>query len=1385
MHTNLFYQTFKACSIHREGIDTRISLARKCASRELIRKVVLVLVLMLAEASSCFADSITRSGNDEFSYTVISEKEKTCMLVTKKDQDGNKIPNAYSGTVIIPEYYAGYKVTVIGDDCFSECYKLESVVIPNSVIRIGSHAFYDCTSLRHVEIGNSVKTIDSGAFAYCKLESLVIPDSVTEIGVQAFMKGVSGKVVLGESVVRIGASAFEWTVVTEINMPKSVRYIGEKAFYECINISAVHISSLEAWCEVTIEDYYANPLHPNGTVYMPNSKLYLNNEKVDDLVIPEGITRIKENVFCCDLASVAIPSSVKEIGKDAFLSSKGAYQTVYISSLEAWCDIDFKNRWANPLNNHGDLYLNGERIYAMNLPEGITEIKQYAFAGVIHMSSLTIPASVTSIGDEAFYLCDGLTSLAIPASVTSIGKEAFYECRSLKELRISNSVTSIGESAFSRCFKLTDVTLSNSLKSIENGLFNECSALTAITIPNSVTAIGEKAFYQCEALTTITIPNSVTAIGKKAFYQCEALTAITIPNSVTSIGNDAFCLCEALTEISIPDSVTSIGDGAFCWCTGLTELTLPGSLTTIGNNVFNGCTGLKKLTISETLTTIAAAMFSNCTGLTSLTIPKSIVSIGAGAFDGCNILSIISDAVEAPTIEYNSFSDFTYDYCGVSFPQGSEDSYFTKWSKFKNLYNGSLNDVTVSLPEAGSMEYQIAPEEIIKIGGIKIIGEINSSDIGFLNKLINLTKIDLSEATIVAGGVSNMSIPDPDSYYTFRTKDNTMSQYWACNLYKLTSVILPENLEVVGEGAFYGFSNLTKMIIPDSVIRIEESAFAGCSGLTELTIGKSVETIDRHAFYGCGGIKELTIPESVAEIEYNAFSGCTSLSTLYFNAVDCEAHTRLDLCSGFPKALQKLVIGDKVTKIPDSAFEDCVGLTELILPPTVTTIGSFAFDGCYGLTELTIPPAVTTIGSAAFSGCYGLTELTIPSTVTTIGSYAFYGCSGLTELTIPESVAYIGSSAFKDCVGIKTLYFNAVDCNSEYYSGYFDPDALPKQLQKLVIGNTVIKIPESAFTECSDLNELTIPESVAFIGRSAFEGCVGIKTLYFNAVDCNLEYEALPKQLQKLVIGDKVTKIPDSAFGGCYGLTELTIPTTVTAIGPYAFYGCSGLTELTIPPAITTIGLNTFAQCSGLTKVTLPENLSYIDKNAFSYCSSLTEITIPESVTTIEYEAFYKCKSLKTIYFNAVNCEKCYGFTDVYNIIIGNKVMSIPEHAFEDCRDSHQIWIKTQIPPKAYNNSIFISPITRILVPEEAMEAYLTTEPWSSWKYWIEPYGDSGIGQLEADGNDDVKVEGRCIIAPEGSTIFNLNGRVLNSEALPSGLYIVALPNGKSVKVMI
>ena len=312
---------------------------------------------------------------------------------------------SYSGSVVIPESVTSGEKTY-------------------SVTGIAYQAFYKCTSLTSVSIPESVKSIAEWAFYECSgLTSVVIPNGVTTIGDRVF---------------------YACTALTSVTVGNSVTSIGEYAFRDCSNIQKVIIPDIAAWCGITFANDRANPVYYSHRIFSDEET------EITDLVIPNGVEIIKSNTFegcgnltsitigesvkiigssafsgCSGLVSVSIPKSVTSIGSDAFRSCTGL-RAVNITDLATWYEITF---FSNPLQYAHHLYLNGEEITTLIVPENVTNIGNYTFSGCYGLTSVTIPEGVKSIGNYAFSDCSGLTTVTIPSSMTNIGSSAFNGCK--------------------------------------------------------------------------------------------------------------------------------------------------------------------------------------------------------------------------------------------------------------------------------------------------------------------------------------------------------------------------------------------------------------------------------------------------------------------------------------------------------------------------------------------------------------------------------------------------------------------------------------------------------------------------------------------------------------------------------------------------------------------------------------------------------------------------------------------------------------------------------------------------------------------------------------------------------------------------------------------
>ncbi len=371
-----------------------------------------------------------------------------------------------------------------------------STVIPSTVKTIGQYAFQG-RSPSIVTIPTGVETIASYAYYQCDVENLSFGETLKSVGYSAF-GGCDNLTTIsfGNSVETIGDYAFSGCdKLMNIDFGHSLVSIGDYAFRNSIstvysdNPSIYVDDNGEMFMLVQYEgydDYYYTPIYNNydGWYWYHNwygEEIWISEEELNELMnvsgtvtitlpeslktigkyafyackglrsvvmAPNSVTSIGDDAFsqCRSIESIVIPKSVKTSGYSAFSGCK--IDSVCISDLVAWCDIDFKNSNSNPVNGSKGLYLNGEKIVDLVIPVGVNAIKENAFVGCKGLNSATIANSVKSIGYDAFYDCTDLMRVDIGDSVDSISSYSFTDCTGLVTLSLGRSMRFIGYMSF-------------------------------------------------------------------------------------------------------------------------------------------------------------------------------------------------------------------------------------------------------------------------------------------------------------------------------------------------------------------------------------------------------------------------------------------------------------------------------------------------------------------------------------------------------------------------------------------------------------------------------------------------------------------------------------------------------------------------------------------------------------------------------------------------------------------------------------------------------------------------------------------------------------------------------------------------------------------------
>ena len=460
-------------------------------------------------------------------------------------------------SIEIPKEIDGKNLTEIGSSAFEGCTSLTEITIPDSVTSIGQCAFDGCTSLTEITIPDSVTSIGGYAFyntlwlsekrkenplvivngilidAKTCIGSVTIPESVTSIGEFAFLgcKGLTG-ITIPEGVTSIGVGAFQGCEnLTEITIPEGVTRIESIAFTDCENLTEVTISdsvtsignSAFLRCTSLTSIMIPDSMTSTDNVTSIDGVTSIGEEAFKDctnltsIMIPGGATEIEYRAFenCTSLASITIPANMTRIAYDVFFDCINL-KNVYISDLKSWCKIDFGTKFSNPLCRGANLYVNGESVSKLTIPDGVTSIGEYTFDGCTSLTEITIPESVESTGICSF-------------KGTGKIKLITYDNTNLKSLKRNcfDSDYDSGEHKNCNVLVATNVT-SLEVKSKEGKIpaaaYQSCCHLKEVTLEEGITLIEDDSFANCDNLEKIVIPKSVTGIRYTAFTYDTKLT---------------------------------------------------------------------------------------------------------------------------------------------------------------------------------------------------------------------------------------------------------------------------------------------------------------------------------------------------------------------------------------------------------------------------------------------------------------------------------------------------------------------------------------------------------------------------------------------------------------------------------------------------------------------------------------------------------------------------------------------------------------------------------------------------------------------------------------------------------------------------------------------
>ena len=835
------------------------------------------------------------------------------------------------------------------------------------------------------------------------------------------------------------------------------------------------------------------------------------------------------------------------------------------------------------------------------IPEGVQEIRKYAFYNCKLLTDVVLSEDVEKIGEHAFEKCSILENINLEnvrivldyafkdcesltcennggadlSRVYAIGIEAFAGTR-LSEVYLP-TLSRVSEGAFANCKKLTTVELGKKTR-IAPRMF-EGTAITEIVIYSD--SISDYAFRNCKSLVSVEIKNDITYLGKEAFSGCTKLNSVVLDGECEKIADLAFYQCSALKSFTLPDCEVILGNLIFAE-SGLTTLSFaPNTLITeSGAAMFYNVKTKVSVDVSASrnykLSQDKNVIYTNdetCLVLvlptytsTTFTVPASVVKIGDGAFSTGNKIQTVTFATDSQLAEIG-------------------DGAFVNCTSLKSVVLPKNNVVIGNYAFAGATSLTT-----VNLENVSKLGDYAFADFG------------AGEKTVIENG-------EEATYYLIHFNSTAIS-----------AVNLSTEGVVIGEGAFYGCEKLSGVVLGTG-------ANIGMFAFADSTV-KTVEFVD---VIGDTPAKRATVAEG-------AFAACVYLTT--FDFLDVEGV----LPSMAFYACVSLVSVDApyVTEIGEACFADCYNLTyfkadiletvgayafapyneqsqqgasfETVYIPNLTTVGEGAFNACINLKSIDLSK-VTTIDFAAFYMCISLEDVSITETLTALPDYAFFGCTKLSGVPLNNIVSFGAYSlygvqlpAHLELTKAETLGFGA-------FSEYFNDESPVVNYIETVNAPNLKEIGDQAFFYCSNLTSINAPK-LEKIGTSAFA------------------YTALTE----LELGESFKSMGDVVFEACDSFVAFYTTVNGEKLYTYDKYDNIMLKDgvlYTVSPVGYILSCCPTAKSFEDGVFEVAEGTAKIAFGAALGNKSIVRVILPESLKFISNFAFYGCESLETVVFTS------------------------------------------------------------------------------------------------------------------------------------------------------
>lgn len=869
----------------------------------------------------------------------------------------------------------------------------------------------------------------------------------------------------------------------------------------------------------------------------------------------------------------------------------------------------------------------GVELKTLSLPEGLTEIGNFAFAGN-SLEKLIVPKSLEKIGESGF-------------ANNKIAELSFSDGNCLKEL---------GESSFAR----------NRISKID------------LSKASSLETIGKETFIGNGATELLFGGDGLKAIGEKAFSE-NSLSEVTVPSSVTAYGNDVFSGNGRYVFVKTESSSlkTQVKSGSYG------SIVNPVSLWVEGyEQLKDGSKGKVILTKRELKNDPNAEK-----PLNQLLFKDNRINLDPPKLKGYESSHVSLDLTDATLKKYTEDNPYP-----LMYRINTEPPVISGLTTI-NVKVGESVDLRKGVTAKSSQgidltaDIKIAPETIDKDkeGEYQVIYSVSDKagneakavrhvfvgidpmeqDTGKGWKYKDFTYSGNTVTGLSSSGKEKSKInkdivlPDINPLLSSGNASITAVGNYAFEKNKFTSVVIPNTVNSIGKYAFDG-NQLTEVNLPETIKVVEEYSFSNNSlqrlsipeGVTEIrncafyknklnsiSFPEGLKKIGDYAFYN-NSIEALGIPESVESIGSYAFGNNRiknvklqdSVKYIGKGAFSDNLITSYKLPSGLteiPEELFKnnkianLVLNENIEKIGNNAFEGN-SFRAFEIPSHIKEIGNYAFYNNSDLKFISLNEGLTKIGAKAFyKTALNMDELVIPKTVKEIGSYAFAADSGtvsiIKKVFLPEKIEKVGEGAFKK-INLREVNIPKSLTTLENYV------FAENKLTSINIPDTITRIGDHAFYS-NFLTTLELPENVKSIGISSFSQNKLTYVKLNDSIESVGRYAFSSNSLPNITFPEKINVIEDGVCQYNRSMTSVSFKGPITKIGDYAFSD-SGLTQVSILDTVKEIGYQAF-YCNKLSNIVLPDSVEKIGGKAF-YGNNLTDVKFPinDKFTVLESDVF-------------------------------------------------------------------------------------------------------------------------------------------------------------------